>query len=127
MKIAVAVILVICSLILGGFLVHRLVLRHNPPDENCQDLPYSSVPVPAITVGPAEAVAGWENCPSWSAGLQTGLGAGWSPPDPSPHSPPRRLSSGMCRKYRVPLDYSQGMAGGSIIVTVKLSSRVGNL
>ncbi|CAE7876439.1 HERC2 [Symbiodinium microadriaticum] len=37
----------------------------------------------------------------------------------SPPSPQRRLSVGTCRRYRVPLDYSQGLAGGNIIVTVK--------
>ncbi|CAE7234749.1 unnamed protein product [Symbiodinium necroappetens] len=51
-----------------------------------------------------------------AARYETGLGAGMSPP-----SPQRRLSGGMCRKYRVPLDYSQGLAGGNIIVTVKRS------
>ena len=51
-----------------------------------------------------------------AARYETGLGAGVSPP--SPH---RRLSGGMCRRYRVPLDYSQGLAGGNIIVTVKRS------
>ncbi|CAE7382865.1 HERC2 [Symbiodinium necroappetens] len=39
----------------------------------------------------------------------------------SPPSPQRRLSGGTCRRYRVPLDYSQGLAGGNIIVTVKRS------
>ena len=134
-KIVVAAGLVLGSLGFGPVLIHSFVVSApttttttssstytstmtttSTPPEICQDLPYSPVPVPAITVGPAEAVADWENCPMSAARYQTGLGlgAGMSPP-----SPQRRLSGGTCRRYRVPLDYSQGLAGGTIIVTVK--------
>ena len=81
---------------------------------------YSEDPIPAISVGLAEAVAGWETCPSGVASLQMGLGAGFSP-----LFPPMGLSAGMCRRFRVPLDYSQGIEGGSITVTVKRARAAG--
>ncbi|CAE7384099.1 unnamed protein product, partial [Symbiodinium sp. KB8] len=107
-KVAVAVGVVIFSLVFSVFLVVSGIVRGgggNPPphDEVCQDLPYSSVPVPAIKVGFAEPVGDWEACP-----VPT-------------RSPRRDFPNEMCRRYRVPLDYSQGLVAGNITVTVKRS------
>ena len=127
-KVAIAVSVVIVSLGFSAFLIVSLIGRSSgddppppPPspdrDEICQDLPYSSVPVPVITLGLAQPVADWGSCPMSEARTEFGLGAGWKA-----SSPPRHLSRNeMCRRYRVPLDYSQGPAGGSITVTVKRS------
>ena len=121
-QIAVFVIVAVCTLILSAVLIDSFVLRSSfgggptPDDGICEDLPYSSVPVPASAVGLAEAVTDWEACPWFAASRQMGLGASWSPP-----AAPRRLLSANCRKYRVPLDYSQGKAGGNITVTVRRS------
>ena len=118
-KVAIAVSVVIVSLGFSAVLIVFIIRRSggNPPplppppdrDEICQGLPYSSVPVHVITVGLAEPVADWVSCPFWEATTESALGAGWNPP-----SPQRRLSTETCRTYRVPLDYSQGPAGGSI-------------
>ena len=73
-KIAVAVLLVGVSLSLSALLIHYFVAQSSsggapsPPrspddDEICQDLPYSSIPVPTSKVGIAEAVTDWEGCP----------------------------------------------------------------